>query len=54
MWSVTVHWICRLWGLPEGVGQGQPLPVFCLGPPGICYKAFYRWLLLVLVLEMSK
>ena len=46
-----MHW---LWGLPEGMGQGQPLPVFCKGPFSISYKVICRWLLLVLGLEVPR
>ena len=42
MWSVAVHWLCRLWGFLGGAGQGQPLTVFCLGPPCMSYKAICR------------
>ena len=35
-------------------GQGQLMPVFCLGLPGMSYKMFVQWLLLVLGLEMTK
>ena len=54
MCSEAVQWVCCLWGLPEGAGQGQPLPVFRTGPPGMSYKAIFRWLLLVLGLEVPR
>ena len=47
MWSVTVLWVHKPWGFPGGAGQGQPPPVFCLGPLGIIYTVIYSWLLLV-------
>ena len=54
MWSVAIHWVHRLWGFPGGADQGQPSPVFHLGPPCMNYKAICRWLLLVLGLEVPK
>ena len=54
MWSIAVHWVCSLWGFLGGSGQGQPLPVFCPGPPSVSYKAICRWLLLVLGLEVPR
>ena len=55
VWSVAVHWVCRFWGFMGGVGQGQPQPVFCLGPPSINCKLIFRWLLLlVLSLEVPR
>ena len=52
-WSelYRVHWF---WGVLGGIGQGQLLSVFCLGPPGMSNKAICRWLLLVLSLEMLR
>ena len=47
MWSVAVHWVCRLWGFLAGAGKGQPPPVFCLGPLGVSYKVICKWLHLV-------
>ena len=40
MWSVAVHWVHWPWGFLGGAGQGQTLPVFCLGPPYLNYKEF--------------
>ena len=40
--------------LPEGTGQGQLPCVFCWGSPSMSYKAFFRWLLLVLGLEIPR
>ena len=54
VWPEAVQWVLWLWGLPEGAGQGQPLPVFRTGPPGMSYKAIFRWLLLVLGLEVPR
>ena len=53
-WSIVVYWVLRLWGFPGGTGQGQPPPVFCLGPPCMSYKAIYRWLLPVMGLEIPR
>ena len=44
----------RFWGFLGGAGQGQLPTVFYPGPPGINYKAIYRWLLLVLGLDVPK
>ena len=38
-WSVIVHWVPWLWDFLGGAGLGQPLPVFCLWPPCMSYKA---------------
>ena len=38
MWSEAIHWVCRPWGFPGGADQGQPPPVFLLGPPCLSYK----------------
>ena len=54
MWSEAVHWVQWLWGLPGGIGQDQPPPVFYLGPSGMSYKAICRWLLLVLSMEVPR
>ena len=48
MWSEVVPWVCWLWGLLGGAGQGQLQPVFCLRPLGISHRAICRWLLLEL------
>ena len=37
-WSVAVHWVHWPWGFPGSAGQGQPPPVFCLGPPCLSLK----------------
>ena len=36
----------------SGAVQGQLLPVPCTGPPGVSYKVVFRWLLLVLGLDV--
>ena len=51
-WSEAFHKVCCLWELPGGVGHGQPLPVFYLGPSSMSYKAIFRWLLFLLRLEV--
>ena len=38
MLSVEVHWVHWPWGLLDGAGQGQPPPVFCLGPRCLVIK----------------
>ena len=38
----------NLWGFLGGAGQGQPPPVFCLGPPCL------SWLLFMLGLEIPR
>ena len=38
MWSVVVYWVCRLWGFPGNVDQGQPPPMFCPGNPASAIK----------------
>lgn len=53
-WSEGVHCVCWLWGFPGGTGQGQPLPVFCLGPSSMSYKVICSWLLLVLGLDVPR
>lgn len=50
-WFNMVWNLCWLWGLPGGPWQGQLPRVFWPGPPGVSYKVFCRWLLLVLGLE---
>ena len=37
-WSEAVPQVRWFWGLPGGAGEGQ-LPVPCLGPPRMSYKA---------------
>ena len=53
-WSVAVHWVHWPWGFPGGPGQGQLPPVFCLEPSSMSYKVTFRWLLLVLGLEIPR
>ena len=38
MWSVAISWLWRLWGFLGSSGQGQPSPVFYLGPPYLSHK----------------
>ena len=38
MWSIAVHWVHGLLGLPGGAGQGQPTSSVCLGKPYKSYK----------------
>ena len=40
-------------GRDSGAGQCQLLPFFSLGPPGMNYRVFCRWLVFVLGLEVS-
>ena len=41
LWNEAIHQVQYLWNLTGTIGQGQPLPVPCLGPPGVSYC---RWL----------
>lgn len=43
---------CAGLGLLGGAGHVQPLPVLCLGFPGVSYKVICRWLPLVLGLQV--
>ena len=54
MWSEAVHQMCWLSGLLGCEGQSQLPPVFCSGPPSMSYKMIFRWLFLVLDLEVPK
>ena len=54
MWYEAIHWVCWLWGLPGGTRQGQPLLVPCLEAPGISYKVIFRWLVLVLDMDIPR
>ena len=53
-WPVLVYWEVWLWDILAGIGQGQPLPVFCPGPPNMSYLTIWRWLLLVWGLEAPR
>lgn len=54
MWSEDVHLMYWFLGFLIAVVQDQLLLVLSPEPPGMSYKAIFRWLLLVLALELPK
>lgn len=53
-WSESVHCGCWLYVLLGGAGQGQPLLLFCLGPPSMSYRTICWCPLLVLGFEVPR
>ena len=54
LWNEAIHQVQYLWNLTGTIGQGQPLPMCCLGPPNMSYKVIFRWLLFVLGLVVPR